>query len=237
MQEQAPRVADAMTCVRIILVPVIWVFALLGDGRVVGAGLIAAGVTDFLDGFVARRFGTASPAGARLDLTADTLVLLSALAWIGMLHPEVVLDNAVLIAVGLFIYVVAVGVGVEKFRKLPNLHLYSSRLAGGLLYAFAVITLITGHYNRLLFALAAGAFILSCVETVAGQLLFSVAEANMGSVALERRRRAEIRTVQPSGSTSKQRSQAPAANAVGSNASAISSMPTAATPSPKDRRA
>jgi len=81
MQEQARRVANAMTWLRILLVPVIWVFALLGDGRVVGAGLIAAGVTDFLDGFVARRFGTASPAGARLGPNARTLVLLSAAAF------------------------------------------------------------------------------------------------------------------------------------------------------------
>ena len=64
------------------------------------------------------------------------------------------------------------------------------------MYAFAVITLITGRYDRLLLALAAGAFIFSCVETIAGQLLFSVAGDNIGSVFLERRRRAEIRTTQ-----------------------------------------
>jgi cardiolipin synthase len=237
MQEQAWRVADAITWLRMLLLPVIWVYALLGDGRVVGAGLIAAGAADFLDGLAARHFGTVSPAGARLDLTADTLVLLSAVAWIGMLHPEVLRDNAGLFAIALFIYVVSAGVGVLKFRRLPNLHLFSSRLAGGLLYAFAVITLITGHYNRLLLALAAGAFILSCVETVAGQLLFSVAEANMGSVVLERRRRAEISTVHARGTASMQRSQAPTAKAVGSNASAISSVPTAETPSPNDRPA
>ncbi len=237
MQEQARRVADAITWLRILLLPVIWMFALLGDGRVVGAGLIAAGVTDFLDGLVARRSGEASPAGARLDLTADTLVLLSAVAWIGLLHPEVIRDNVGLIAGAVLIYVVAVGIGFLNFRRLANLHLYSSRLAGGLMYAFAVITLVTGRYDRLLLALAAGAFILSCVETVAGQLLFSVADARVGSVVLERRRRAEIRAVQARGSASKQRSQAPTANVVGSKASPISSIPTSATPTPNDRRA
>jgi cardiolipin synthase (CMP-forming) len=237
MPERARRVADAITWLRILLLPVIWMFALLGEGRAVGAGVIVAGVTDFLDGLVARRFGQASPAGARLDLTADTLVLLSAVAWIGLLHPEVVRDNGGLIASTLFVYVVAIGVGVLKFRKLPNLHLYSSRLAGGLMYAFAVITLITGRYDRLLLALAAGAFIFSCVETIAGQLLFSVAGDNIGSVFRERRRRAEIRTTQARGSASKQRSQAPTANVVGSKASPISSIPTSEMPTPNDKRA
>lgn len=237
MQEQTRRVADAITWLRMLLIPVIWLFALRGDGRAVGAGLIAAGITDFLDGFVARRFAQPSPAGARLDLTADTLLLVSAIAWIGLLHPEIGRDNGGLIAVTVFAYLAAVGVGLVKFHKLPNLHLYSARLAGGLLYAFAVITLITGHYDRLLLTLAAGTFVVSCLETFAGQLLFSIADANIGSVFLVRRRRAEIMTIQAKGMPSKQRSQAPAANVVGSNTSPISSIPTSATPTPNDRRA
>ena len=236
MGKGALRIADAVTWLRILLLPVIWFYALVGDGRIVGAGLIALGVTDFLDGVIARRVGQASPAGARLDLTADTLVLLSAVAWIGMLHPDVVGENAALIAAAFLVYLVAVGIGILGFRRLPNLRLYSSRLAGGLLYAAAVITLITGRNARLLVALALGAFIFSCAETAVGELLFSVADANMGSVLLERRRRADISTVHASGMASRQRSQAPTANVVGSKASPINSIPTAATPTPNDRR-
>ena len=205
MQEQARRAADAITWLRILLIPIIWVYALLGDGRAVGAGLVAAGITDFLDGFVARRFAQPTRAGARLDLTADTLLLVSAIAWIALLHPEIARDNGGLIAVTLFAYLAAVGVGVVKFRRLPNLHLYSSRLAGGLLYAFAVITLITARYDGLLLAVAAGAFMVACVETFAGQLLFSIVDANVGSVLLARRRRAEIMAVQAKGSVIGQR--------------------------------
>jgi cardiolipin synthase (CMP-forming) len=236
MQEPAWRVADAFTLVRILILPVIWAFAVLGEGRVVGVGLIVAAVTDFLDGFVARRLGQASHAGARLDLIADTLLLLSALGWMGLLHPEVGRDNAGLIAVAFSTYVIAVAIGVVKFRRLPDLHLYSSRIAGGLLYAFAVITLLTGRYDKLLLGLAAAAFVVSCAETVAGQLLFSVADARMGSVLLERRRHAEMSTIQASGSASRQRSQAPTANVVGSNASPITNIPTAAAPTPNESR-
>ncbi len=224
-----------MTWLRLLLLPVIWWCALLGDGRLVGVGLILAGVTDFIDGFVARRLGQASPAGARLDLIADTLLLLSAMAWIGLLHPEIVRDNTGLVAGAFSIYLASVAVGLLKFRRLPNLHLYSSKAAGGLLYAFAVITLLTGGYDRLLLTLAASAFIVSCAETVAGQLLFSAVDARMGSVLLVRRRRAETRTIQAMGSARKQRSQAPTANVVGSSTSPINSTPIAAAPSPKDR--
>jgi phosphatidylglycerophosphate synthase len=208
----------------------------LGEGWVVGAGLIAAGITDFLDGLVARRFGQVSLSGARLDLTADTLILLSAVAWIGVVHPEVIGENRSLIAAALLFYLCTVGIGIARFRTLPNLRLYSSKVAGGLLYAFAVITFLTGRYDRLLLTLAAGAFILSCVETAAGELLFSVADDNMGSVLIERQRRAEISAVQASGRASRQRSQAPTANAVGSKASPMMSTTTDAAPIPNDSR-
>lgn len=228
------RPADAITWLRVLLLPVIWWHALLGHGRLVGAGLILAGLTDFLDGMMARRLGQASPAGARLDLIADTLLLLSATAWIGVLHPEIVRNNTGLVAGAFSIYLVSVAFGLLKFGRLPNLHLYSSKVAGGLVYAFAVMTLLTGSYDRLLLGLAVTAFIVSCAETVAGQVLFSPVDARMGSVLLVRRRRAETRTVHASARARKQRSQAPTANVVGSNASPISSIPIIAAPRPND---
>ena len=235
MDGKALRIADAITWLRLLMLPVIWWFALLGQGGIVAIGLLLAGGTDMLDGFVARRTGSESPEGATRDLIADALLLLSAAAWIGLLHPEVVRDNTPLLAVSLSIYLASLAVVWFRFHRLPNLHLYSSKAAGGLLYAFALFTLISGRYDRLLLVLAAAAFIVSCVETLACQLLFSDFGTEMGSVLLVRRRRAETKTVQVMGSARKQRSQAPTANVVGSIANPISSMPTAEAPRANDK--
>jgi phosphatidylglycerophosphate synthase len=228
------RAADAITWLRLLLLPVIWWFALLGQGRIVGLGLLLAGLTDVFDGFVARRMGHESAAGARLDLIADTLLLLSAMSWMGLMHPEIVRDNTGLVAGTFAMYLASVAVGLLRFRRLPNLHLYSSKVAGGLLYAFAVVTFLIGRYDRLLLVLAAAAFMASCLETVAGQLLFSTVETRMGSLLLVRMRRSETRTIHAMGSARKQRSHAPTANFVGSNVSPTSSTPIAATPNAKE---
>jgi phosphatidylglycerophosphate synthase len=228
-------VADAITWLRLLMLPVIWWFALLGQGGSVAIGLLLAGATDMLDGFVARRTGSESRAGATRDLIADTLLLLSAAAWVGLLHPEVVRDNVVLLAGSVSIYVASLAVAWFRLHRLPNFHLYSSKVAGGLLYAFALITLISGRYDRLLLVLAAGAFIASCVETLACLLLVSDFGSEMGSVLLVRRRRAETNTIQVMGSARKQRSQAPTAKVVGSIASPINSMPIADAPRAKDK--
>src|SRR2546421_740756 len=136
------RIPNTLSALRLLLIPVIWGLALTGHGRLVGAGLIVAGASDFLDGYLARRLGQASPIGARLDSLADNLLLVSALVWIVMLHPEAVRDQPVVIGMAGFVYLTSLGLGLVKFRQLGNLHLYSSKVAGGFLYAFALFTLI-----------------------------------------------------------------------------------------------
>ena len=68
------------------------------------------------------------------------------------------------------LYLGSLSVGLLKFHQLGNLHLYSSKVAGGALYSFAVITLLTGSYEPLLLWLAAAAFMVSSAETLLAQL-------------------------------------------------------------------
>lgn len=222
---------------RLLLIPVIWFAALLGNGRLVGVGLLLAGATDFLDGYMARRLGQESRTGARLDSLADNLLLVSAMAWIQLLHPEILRENTALVATTVGFYLASLSVGLLKFHQLGNLHLFSSKVAGGALYAFAVITLLTGAYEPMLLWLAAATFMLSSAETLAAQLAFSALDENMGSIVLALRRRADSRTIHPMGSTRKQRSQAPqSANVVGSSASPTTSTPSSAAPTANEIR-
>jgi phosphatidylglycerophosphate synthase len=231
------RVADALTGMRLMLIPVLWSAALYGNGRLVGVGLLVAGATDFLDGYLARRLGQESRSGARLDSLADNLLLISAVAWIQLLHPEILRASTLLVVTAFGLYLASLAVGLVKFRQLGNLHLYSSRAAGGALYSFALITLITGGYEPLLLWLAATTFIVSSVETLVGQLLFSGVDENMGSVLLARRRRAESTNIHAIASARKQRSHAPqAAKVVGSSASPNRSRPTSAAPKANEIR-
>jgi phosphatidylglycerophosphate synthase len=221
-----------------MLIPFLWAAALLGNGRLVALGLLLAGATDFLDGYMARRLDQESSAGARLDSLADNLLLISAMAWIELLHPEILRENTALVAATFGFYLGSLSVGLIKFHQLGNLHLYSSRLAGAALYSFAVLTLATGVYEPLLLRLAAAAFIASSIETLLAQLLLSAVDENMGSIVFALRRRAEIMTIHPIDSARKPRSQAPQpANVVGTSASPTSNIATSAAPNTNETRA
>jgi cardiolipin synthase (CMP-forming) len=230
------RVADALSGLRLLLIPALWLAALFGNGRLVGVGLLVAGATDFFDGYLARRLAQESAAGARLDAIADNLLLLSAMVWIGLLHPEIARENTVLITITFGLYLASMAVGLVKFRQLGNLHLYSSKVAGGFLYTFAVLTLVTGGYEPVLLTLAAVVFMVSSAETLVAQLFLAAVNERMGSVLLVRKTRAETSTIQVIGSARKQRSHAPhAEKAVDSSARPMSSSPAAAAPSPNDK--
>jgi cardiolipin synthase (CMP-forming) len=231
------RAANALSGMRLVLIPIIWLAAMLGNGRLVGLGLIVAGATDFLDGYLARRLHQESRRGARLDSLADNLLLISAAFWIELLHPQILRENVFVVAATLGVYLSSLAVGLLKFQHLGNLHLYSSKVAGGLLYSFAVITLLTGIYSPVLLWLAAAAFMISSAETFFAQLLLSAVDENMGSLLPALRRRAETRTIQPIGSARKQRSQTPhAANDVANSARPARSIATSATPNANEIR-
>lgn len=156
---------NLLSVLRLLLIPILSLGAIAGQGRVVGIGLLVSGATDFLDGFLARRLGAASPAGARLDALADNLLLLAAAVWLLKLHPEIASDNAAFGLVTATVYVTSIIVSHARFRP-TNRRLHSSKVAGGCLYAFAVVTLISGAYEPALLVLAATALLISSAENL-----------------------------------------------------------------------
>ncbi len=158
--------ADWLTFARVLLVVVLWPVAVAGAGLLVGLGLIAAGLTDALDGHVARRTGRQSVRGARLDAVADIALMLSAAVWLDLLHPLIAIENRPLLVVTAVLYVASSIAGVIAFRRLVDPRQVSAKVAGGLLYLFALFTLLTGVYEALLLDAALVALAVSSLEAI-----------------------------------------------------------------------
>lgn len=79
-------VATLITLLRFVLVPLIVIALLSGRVDLALAGFVVAGVSDAVDGFVARRFNQQSELGAWLDPMADKLLLVSVFVVLGHIH-------------------------------------------------------------------------------------------------------------------------------------------------------
>jgi len=102
--------------------------------------------------------------------------LIATAVWIQMLHPEIFRENTALIAITLALYLASLPAG--------RVNSLSSKVAGGLLYSFAVLTLAVGTYSPPLLWLAAAALTVSSAETF---------------ILLVRRRRQEITNIHTTG--------------------------------------
>lgn len=75
---------NLITLVRLCLVPVIIGRVIAGDWRLAFWLFFAAGLSDALDGFIAKRFGQTSRLGAMLDPLADKALLVSTYVALGL---------------------------------------------------------------------------------------------------------------------------------------------------------
>jgi phosphatidylglycerophosphate synthase len=180
---------NQFTAVRLVLVVVLWGFALAGNAVVVGVGLGLAFVTDVADGYFARRLNRTSSFGSKFDSLVDSLVAPSAIAWLLMLKPEVVLDHKLLAALWVAATYSSLMLGLVRHRRFANLHLQSSRIACVAQYAFLVDVFVAPSYSPLLLYLAAGLGIYSSLETLVLQLAFDELTEGERSFARALRRR------------------------------------------------
>lgn len=177
-------IPNQLTAIRFLAVPVMWVCALQGQLKCIGIGLTVGLITDLLDGAAARKLNQTSEFGSKFDSLADQFLQLSALIWIFMLIPEIFTENLIISTLAITIYIASLIVGLLKFKRMADLHLYLSKVGGLFLYIFLIHAFITGTYSYFLFLLAGILFILSSAETLVLQLMLPRVDANIGSILL-----------------------------------------------------
>ena len=101
--------------------------------------LVGAGVTDILDGWLARRFNWVSRAGALLDSIADVLLVLVTLYGVWMLHKYVITEHPIVIwSVFSIWFMVHLG-ALLRYGRLASFHTWFTRFGVALFGLFAII--------------------------------------------------------------------------------------------------
>lgn len=78
------NIPNLITLGRVILVPVVFWLLVSGQTQLAFFAFVLAGVSDAVDGFIAKRFGLATELGAYLDPLADKLLIVSIFVALGV---------------------------------------------------------------------------------------------------------------------------------------------------------
>ncbi len=137
------QIPNLVSSVRILIAPLLFVFAFRQMEYWFLGALVFSGLTDVLDGALARKLNLITPLGAHLDSWGDFTVYstMAICAWI--LWPDITQQVLPHYAMILFSFVLPVWAGLIKFGKLTGYHTWSVKIA--VLVTFAgYIALYTG---------------------------------------------------------------------------------------------
>ncbi|MBM7335194.1 MAG: CDP-diacylglycerol--glycerol-3-phosphate 3-phosphatidyltransferase [Alcanivorax sp.] len=104
MSKHAPilNLPNILTLIRVAAIPVlvlVFYVPMQGSDMMAAALFLAAGLTDWLDGYLARRLGQTSPFGAFLDPVADKLIVAVALVMLVQVHASLWLSVPAMVIV------------------------------------------------------------------------------------------------------------------------------------------
>ncbi len=146
------HVANMLTLLRIALS--LLILAFLGDRTAACILFASAGLTDLLDGIIARRTGTVSRLGARLDSAADLVMfgvmIACAVVWAGTALWALV---PWLVAVAV-IRVVNLLIAALKFKMFAGIHTWGNKLTGLMIFAAFGVYILTDSLTALIPAVA-----------------------------------------------------------------------------------
>ncbi|MDZ7779457.1 MAG: CDP-alcohol phosphatidyltransferase family protein [Gemmatimonadota bacterium] len=157
---------NVLSRLRLVLSPALVLLALVTEsGRVVVGLLLVLQVTDWVDGPIARRQGTESPGGARMDSLADSTMFGSLLGALVVLQGPLLLGAWPWIGAACVSYAVSAGYALARFGSLPTYHQWSAKVSGPLALIAAVAILLMGEPWPL--KVAAAAVTLANLEAIA----------------------------------------------------------------------
>ena len=158
--------------------PAVLTAAMAGSKLWFVALLATSLATDALDGFLARRLNAFSDFGRKLDSAADYLVVLTAIAGIALLWPDIVRRELVWIASGLAAFFAVIVYGLVRLGRPPCYHTWAAKCATAGT-ALSLIPLLAG-WSTLPFHAAVSLQIVAALEEMAITLLVP---SHVGDVA------------------------------------------------------
>lgn len=175
---------NLISIARTVSVPVLLWFASRGWQELFAWGLLVAGASDILDGWLARRFGWTSRLGALLDSISDVLLASAAIVGLWLFHRETLLAAWPIIAAVCATWLLVHAAALLRYGRPASFH---TRLTQAGLFGFGLFVLLTFFYGFVpwFFYLIAALCLLAGIENMVMILLLARWTPNLRGGLLE----------------------------------------------------
>jgi CDP-diacylglycerol--glycerol-3-phosphate 3-phosphatidyltransferase len=146
------QIPNLISFSRIISVPVLIGLALQERAEPFKWLLLAALLSDILDGLIARTFSLASTLGATLDSIGDSLLMIAAAVGVWIFHPDFIREYGLTVVLVLGLWLLEMVVSFWRYGRLSSFHAYSVRVGAYLLGIFVMVLFIWGFNTWLFYA-------------------------------------------------------------------------------------
>lgn len=171
-------IPNILSLYRIVIFPFVLWLIFSGDEHLFSIFIIISLVSDFLDGFIARKFNMQTQIGAKLDSWADFgTYILAFLAIYLFKWSEIQSYSFMLVLFGV-VMVLSYVIVFIKFQGLIGLHTYMFKITGYLQGAFIISLFLWGFYLIPYYTCLAWG-IVACLEEIIIILLLKQPRSNV----------------------------------------------------------
>jgi len=181
MKKSLFAIPNALCVLRIALLPVLYLVWTTGHKEWFVGLFLFVGLTDALDGFLARWLKQTSEFGAMLDSIADYVYYAFFAGWFLSLWGAQLRAFVITLIIPLVIIAGAYAIMLIRFQKVSFLHLYSSKVTAVAAYVFVILTFVQG-FHRLVLSIVVSLWLLTSLEMLAASIVFDKLQPNIKSV-------------------------------------------------------
>lgn len=139
MAKSSFYIVNGITVYRLVAAPVLIVLVLTGQTAIFKWLLLVSFSTDFIDGYLARKFKVTSILGTKLDSIGDDLTIVAAIVGLVVLKPGFIKEQMVIFGIMLILYLLQTILAFARYGKLSGFHTYSAKVAAILQGTFLIL--------------------------------------------------------------------------------------------------
>ncbi|MTI61135.1 MAG: CDP-alcohol phosphatidyltransferase family protein [Firmicutes bacterium] len=141
---------------------------------------LLSGLTDILDGFIARKYNIATKLGAKLDSIADIIFYIVLLIIFFIWFRNILIKYKWLIIITITIRVSTIIIGIVKFKNIVFIHTVANKITGLMIYCIPIYIILLN--SNILILVTTITSIISALEEFLIMLIFKKVELNKKSI-------------------------------------------------------